>query len=76
MCREKLQNELMDIHGKTQKTILIITHDIDEAVLLTDRVIVMNARRLDTILSVDIPRQRGPLVGLRGNPPAFSGHLK
>jgi NitT/TauT family transport system ATP-binding protein len=65
--REELQNELMDIHGKTEKTILIITHDMDEAVLLADRVIVMKAGRVDTILTVDIPRPRGPLAGLRGN---------
>lgn len=65
--REDLQNELLDIHAKTQKTILIITHDMDEAVLLADRVIVMKAGRVDTILSVDIPRPRGKLAGLRGN---------
>ena len=65
--REDLQNELMDIHAKTQKTILIITHDMDEAVLLADRVIVMKAGRVDTVLTVDIPRPRGPLAGLRGN---------
>jgi NitT/TauT family transport system ATP-binding protein len=65
--REDLQNELMEIHAKTQKTILIITHDMDEAVLLADRVIVMKAGRVDTILTVDIPRPRGQLAGLRGN---------
>ncbi|RXZ31057.1 ABC transporter ATP-binding protein [Oxalobacteraceae bacterium CAVE-383] len=65
--REDLQNELMEIHAKTQKTILIITHDMDEAVLLADRVIIMKAGRVDTILTVDIPRPRGQLAGLRGN---------
>jgi NitT/TauT family transport system ATP-binding protein len=65
--REDLQNELMDIHAETQKTILIITHDMDEAVLLADRVIVMKAGRVDTILTIDIPRPRGKLAGLRGN---------
>jgi NitT/TauT family transport system ATP-binding protein len=65
--REDLQNELMDIHAQTQKTILIITHDMDEAVLLADRVIVMKAGKVDTILTVDIPRPRGKLAGLRGN---------
>ncbi|MDB5118651.1 MAG: transporter ATP-binding protein [Mucilaginibacter sp.] len=65
--REDLQNELMDIHAQTQKTILIITHDMDEAVLLADRVIVMKAGRVDTVLTVDIPRPRGKLAGLRGN---------
>jgi len=65
--REDLQNELLDIHAKTGKTIIIVTHDLDEAILLSDRVIVMNAGRVAEELTVDIPRPRGKLAGLRGN---------
>ena len=39
--RETLQGELIEIHARTRKTILFVTHDLDEAVLLADRVVVM-----------------------------------
>ncbi len=35
--RETLQGELLEIHARTKKTILFVTHDLDEAVLLADR---------------------------------------
>lgn len=65
--REDLQNELLDIHGQTKKTIVIVTHDLDEAVLLADRVIVMKAGLVQEVLTVEIPRPRGRLAALRGN---------
>jgi NitT/TauT family transport system ATP-binding protein len=65
--REDLQNELLEIHARTQKTIIIVTHDLDEAVLLADRIIVMRAGRVADELTVEIPRPRGQLAGLRGN---------
>ena len=65
--REDLQNQLLDIHAQTQKTIIIVTHDLDEAILLADRVVVMKAGKVDGILTVEIPRPRGKLAGLRGN---------
>ena len=39
--RESLQAELLDIHARTGKTILFVTHDLDEAVLIADRIVVM-----------------------------------
>ena len=42
--RETLQGELLEIHARTKKTILFVTHDLDEAVLLADRVVVMQRR--------------------------------
>ena len=42
--REKLQETLLDIVKKTQKTVLFVTHDIEEAVFLSDRVIVLSGR--------------------------------
>jgi NitT/TauT family transport system ATP-binding protein len=65
--REELQNELLEIHAKTQKTIIIVTHDLDEAILLADRVVVLRAGRIAQELTVEIPRPRGNLAGLRGN---------
>jgi NitT/TauT family transport system ATP-binding protein len=58
--RELMQRELLDIWGKSNKTVLFVTHQIDEAVYLSDRVIVMSARpgRLIADITVDIPRPR------------------
>jgi NitT/TauT family transport system ATP-binding protein len=58
--REAMQEELIEITLKAKKTVLFITHQIDEAVYLSDRVIVFSARPgrvRDTIL-VDIERPR------------------
>ena len=59
-----LQEELLAIWNSTRKTVLFVTHDVHEAVLLSDRVIVMSARpgRIKTTLKVDLPRPRTPEV--------------
>jgi NitT/TauT family transport system ATP-binding protein len=58
--RETLQDELLNIWGKTKKTIIFVTHSIDEAVLLADRVVVMTPRpgRIKKVVTVDLPRSR------------------
>ncbi|MCC7105368.1 MAG: ABC transporter ATP-binding protein [Chloroflexi bacterium] len=58
--REIMQSELLLICRATQKTVLFITHQIDEAVYLADRVVVMTARpgRIKAIIPVNIPRPR------------------
>ncbi|HEX3864553.1 MAG TPA: ABC transporter ATP-binding protein [Stellaceae bacterium] len=55
-----LQEELLAIWGMTRKTVLFVTHDVHEAVLLADRVVVMSARpgRIKTTLNIDLPRPR------------------
>jgi len=60
--RETLQAELLDLHGRTRKTILFVTHGIDESVYLADRVIVMTYRpgQIKRIVSVDLSRPRDP----------------
>lgn len=65
--RETLQAELIDIHARTRKTILFVTHDLDEAVLLADRVVVMQHGSLQEIMDVSLPRPRGDLGALRGS---------
>jgi NitT/TauT family transport system ATP-binding protein len=59
--RTRLQDELVEIWGKTRKTILFITHDIAEAVLLADRIGVMTrgpGASIGEIIPVDMPRPR------------------
>jgi NitT/TauT family transport system ATP-binding protein len=62
--REILQYELMRIWETTKKTILFVTHDIDEAVILADRVYVLTRRpaRLKEVVDVELPRPRTPEV--------------
>ena len=68
--REFLQHELLQIHLKTRKTILFVTHDLDEAVYLSDRVIVMGSRpgHVKEVVEVPFPRPRPSLIEMRGNP--------
>jgi len=60
--RNRMQNELLDIWQKTRKTILFVTHSVDEAVFLADRIVVLT-RRPGTIREIiavpqDRPRER------------------
>jgi NitT/TauT family transport system ATP-binding protein len=58
--REIMQGELLKIWEATHKTALFITHQIDEAIYLADRVVVMTARpgRIRDVITVEIPRPR------------------
>jgi NitT/TauT family transport system ATP-binding protein len=58
--REKLQVELTQIWARTRKTMLFVTHDIGEAVFLSDRVVVFSSRpaRVREIVDISIPRPR------------------
>ncbi|EIF50262.1 ABC transporter ATP-binding protein [Sulfurovum sp. AR] len=61
LTRANLQEHLMRIQQNVQNTVIIITHDVDEAVLLSDRVIMMTngpAATIGEILEVDLPRPR------------------
>jgi NitT/TauT family transport system ATP-binding protein len=59
--REMMQAELLDVWQQTRKTVLFITHQINEAVYLSDRVIVMSARpgRILADITIGLPRPRG-----------------
>ena len=60
ITRMIMRGELLRIWQAERKTILFVTHDIDEAVQLADRVVVMSARpgRVQQIVSIDIPHPR------------------
>lgn len=68
-----LQRELMEIWRERRKTTLFITHSVDEAILLGDRILVMTAHpgRVKEIIEIDIPRPRD-LISLRGDPTFIS----
>jgi nitrate/nitrite transport system ATP-binding protein len=69
LTRANLQEHLMRIQESVQNTVIIITHDIDEAVLLSDRVIMMTngpSATIGEILEVNIPRPRDR-VALQSN---------
>jgi NitT/TauT family transport system ATP-binding protein len=60
MTRERLQDELVDIWSRTKLTILFVTHAIEEAIFLADRVVVMSAGpgRIDNEYTIDLQRRR------------------
>ena len=60
LTRETMQTALADIWQGTRKTVLFITHDINEAVFLADRVLVLNGQPSNIVLEVkvDAPRPR------------------
>ncbi|ARS49091.1 ABC transporter ATP-binding protein [Ectopseudomonas hydrolytica] len=65
LTRAHLQDELLRIVGQTQSTVVMVTHDVDEAVLLSDRIVMMTngpAATVGEILAVDLPRPRDRLA--------------
>lgn len=61
LTREQMRIDLEDLWLSSRKTVIFITHSIDEAVLLADRVIVMSPRpgRIDRVIEIDLQRPRG-----------------
>ncbi|KQO56967.1 MULTISPECIES: ABC transporter ATP-binding protein [unclassified Methylobacterium] len=67
LTRAHLQDSLMDIHARLKNAVIMITHDVDEAVLLSDRIVMMTngpSATVGEILKVDLerPRRRLDLV--------------
>jgi NitT/TauT family transport system ATP-binding protein len=64
LSRETMQQDLLRIAAAANKTVLFITHQIDEAVLLADRILVMSARpgRVLETIPIDLPRPRSLAV--------------
>jgi nitrate/nitrite transport system ATP-binding protein len=70
LTRAHLQDQVMEIHARLGNTVLMITHDVDEAVLLADRIVMMTngpAATIGEVLDVAIPRPRDRLT-LVGDP--------
>ena len=65
LTRAHLQDELMKIAANTRSTVMMVTHDVDEAVLLSDRIVMLTngpAATIGEILTVDLPRPRERLA--------------
>lgn len=62
ITREGMQNELLSLWEQTRKTVLMVTHQIDEAVLLSDRIIIFSARPAMIVeeVKINLPRPRSP----------------
>jgi len=60
LTRHKMNQELLDIWERTEKTVLFVTHNLEEAVFLSDRVVVLSDRpgRIRDVVDVDIERPR------------------
>ena len=61
LTRAHLQDELLKIVARTHSTVVMVTHDVDEAVLLSDRIVMMTngpAATIGEILSIDLERPR------------------
>jgi NitT/TauT family transport system ATP-binding protein len=68
--REALQDELLRIHAETEKTTLFVTHDLDEAIYLSDRVVVLAAKpgRVRQIVAIPFGYPRPSLPDMRSDP--------
>jgi NitT/TauT family transport system ATP-binding protein len=64
LTRERMANELLRIWQSRRKTVIMVTHDIGEAIYLADRVLVLSPRpgRLCLDLDIDLPRPRQPEI--------------
>lgn len=65
LTRAHLQDSLMDIHRQLGNTVIMITHDVDEAVLLSDRIVMMTngpSATVGEVLDITLPRPRDRLA--------------
>ena len=61
LTRAKLQDELLAIVANTHSTVVMVTHDVDEAVLLSDKIVMLTngpGATIGEVLAVDLPRPR------------------
>jgi nitrate/nitrite transport system ATP-binding protein len=71
LTRANLQDSVMEIHAKLGNTVIMITHDVDEAVLLSDRIVMMTngpAATIGDIVTVELSRPRRR-IEVDGQPP-------
>jgi NitT/TauT family transport system ATP-binding protein len=64
-----LQEEILRLWSEHRRTVLFVTHNLDEAITLSDRIVVLSARpgRVRAVIPVDLPRPRN-VIALRSNP--------
>ncbi len=70
LTRAHLQDEVIRIQSELGNTVMMITHDVDEAVLMSDRVVMMTngpSAEIGQVLAIDLPRPRNR-IALAGNP--------
>ena len=75
LTRAHLQDEVMRIQSELHNTVLMITHDVDEAVLLSDRIVMMTngpSATIGEILSIDLPRPRDRIA--LADDPRYNGY--
>lgn len=58
--RADLQEKLLDLWQRDQTTMVLVTHDVDEAIFLSDRIVIMTPRpgKISEVLNIDLPRPR------------------
>ena len=58
--RNMLQKQLLEIWDKTKKTVIFVTHSVDEAVFMADRIVVLTSRpgTIKEVVTIDLPRPR------------------
>ena len=77
LTRAKLQDELLEIVARTHSTVVMVTHDVDEAVLLSDKIVMMTngpAATIGEVLNVDLPRPRNRVA--LADSPQYLGYRK
>jgi nitrate/nitrite transport system ATP-binding protein len=77
LTRAKLQDELLSIVAATHSTVVMVTHDVDEAVLLSDKIVMLTngpAATIGEVLSVDLPRPRSRVA--LADSPRYLGYRK
>jgi NitT/TauT family transport system ATP-binding protein len=78
LTRENLNLELARLTGQAGTTVVFVTHSIDEAVFLGDRVVVMSQRpgRIVADVTIDLPRPRGSAVREQPEFVGYAGQLR
>jgi nitrate/nitrite transport system ATP-binding protein len=77
LTRAKLQDELLDIVARTHSTVVMVTHDVDEAVLLSDRIVMLTngpAATIGEVLHVELARPRSRVA--LADSPQYLGYRK
>jgi nitrate/nitrite transport system ATP-binding protein len=77
LTRAKLQDELLEIVARTHSTVVMVTHDVDEAVLLSDKIVMLTngpAATIGEVLHVDLPRPRSRVA--LADSPQYLGYRK